>query len=157
MAFRRVIPILMILCLLMVGCASVGLEERKCNQMPEGQISTLCVVFQGYVEEADFAIRIANVAALEKSIYTASAALRVVDTIKTDVERGISYATFADMVMKRVSSRLGMVVAQEMDRLTGIELIISDFDKQLILDHLHKQRMLILAGMETAISNEMNK
>ena len=139
-----------IIMLLVTSCASVGLKERRCNQVPEGQESVLCSVFGGYVEEADLAIRLANVAALEKDFYAANTALNIIDLIKSDVEMGISYATFAKIVTERVSNRIGIVVAQEMDRLTGIELIISEFDKQLILEHLAKQRMLVLAGMDTA-------
>ena len=146
-----------ILTLFLVSCASVGLKERKCNQIPEGQESVLCNVFQGYVEEADLAIRLANVAALEKDIYAASTALNVIDTIKESVETGITYAAFANIVINKVSNRIGIVVAQEMERLTGIEIVISEFDRQLILDHLAKQRMLVLAGLETAVGNELKK
>ena len=144
---------IMFLIFTLQGCSTTG---TICQNVPTGQTSVICTLstkLNTSPEAMSQVLQIANVAALEKSLYTAQQANAFIDQIIMDVEaykgKTITYA----QAVKYLNDKFNILSPQVQAvfiimnpadlAAKEITIPLSDYDVNLILKHLAKQKALV--------------
>jgi len=151
---KKLIPLIAILFL--VGCATGNI----CNKVPEGE-SVICDATDSIgvsPESLSNILVIVNVAALEKSIWTAREAMEFVEEAEKLLKEAkkwnnlITYGDVVDYLLRAYSGlsprvQAVFVVIDPLTSLTSIEYqmpqFLSEFDIDMLLAHLDKQKYII--------------
>ena len=139
--------LLLFVVILLSGCAGTFQPSAVCTD----GYSAILTVSKGDPTALDRTLLTVNVLGLEKGQYTAADARKFFSDTRNTVNNGISYVALLSKITKDIES---------VNKLAGISIIIlgadvpmiadaggtnliSDCDKELILNHLAKQELLL--------------
>ena len=154
--FKSILCILLIL--IFTGCAMF--KSNICQNIPEGQTSVICqlaLATKVSPENMSITLQIANMAALEKNLYTAKEAGKFIDSIIIDLknyktsEITISYYQAIDYLNKKFKllspqAQVAFIIINP-GALSEykIDSPLSSYDIDLIINHLVKERAIVSA------------
>jgi hypothetical protein len=155
-SFKFTIMLLIISILLtLMGCGTTG---TICQNVPTGQTSVICTLstkLNTSPEAISQILQIANVAALDKSLYTAQQADAFLDGVITDLKQiksngqSISYVQAIDYLNKKYAIlpkevQAAMIIMNPASLSTQeIKLPLCEYDIDLLISHCKKQLQIV--------------
>lgn len=154
---KRLLGVLAVLMIFISGCATSNI----CENIPEGQISVICEAtdfIHVSPENLSKILLITNIAALEADKYTALEAMAFVNDAEAKLiaVKGKNTLTYGDVVNYLINEHAGLsprlqavfTIVDPLSSLIYMEeqlpTILSDFDIDLLLLHLAKQKTIIM-------------
>jgi len=150
MNYKVIISAICIAVLSMVGCAGLSQTPAELSvcAAPDATSSWICSIANRYnftVEDMDSLLLDANAVAMISGAYNKEQARKVIKKLMNDVSTlQLSYTGLIQIVLKDVEDAdllLGIISRRLM--LFKSDVLISDFDKALLLTHLQHQLNLV--------------
>ncbi len=140
---KRLLILSFCLSFLFMGCAGWSIFPAPAVPYctPEEQADSLIYKYLD-PDTADFTIAFGTAAYVEKYPEKLPDMIKAYETIKTTVEKGLSYDGLFNLAQKELGVYTYIVVSRFVSRFQGVIMPIKVCDKRLILGHIERQQTL---------------
>jgi len=135
-------------------------RSDTCKNVPEGQTSVICTLagkMGTTPENISMTLQVVNMASLEKNLYTAQEANKFVDVVIADLEKvkaskgkivvsyldAVNYVNAKYKLLSSATQAAFIIIAPSALTEQEIKIPLSEYDIDLLLKHLAKQKILI--------------
>ncbi|MBN1840799.1 MAG: hypothetical protein JW883_00755 [Deltaproteobacteria bacterium] len=150
------------------GCSTIQIAPTDglgvCDQIPEGETSTICEISVRVGQKPETVagvLKVTNLALLAEDVYTAQQALDFIEDVETRLNEaktagnGVSYVSAIDYVRNRFLAlpakvQAFLVVVSDFTEVDiGSDKFLTNYDIDLLLEHLDKQRAIVAPFLVT--------